>query len=676
LSVLFVFFMDEPVEDGVNLEKKWKVAENDEALRADLAQALAISPLAAGLLLHRGIDDAAEARRFLYPETEQQFYEPFLMQDMELAVARVVTALDRKERIIVYGDYDVDGITATAVLVRCLRRLGADAGYYIPNRLTEGYGIKTEALQQIADEGASLLISVDCGISAVDELAAIEQTLDVIITDHHLPGPVLPHAVAIVNPHRDDCRYPYAELAGVGVAFKLCQAVWQRLKQEEYTADLELVALGTIADIVPLLDENRKLVKIGLERMQHTAIVGLQALLEAAGLTGKTVTAGQVGFVLAPRLNAAGRVAAATQGAELFLMDDPVKAIAVAAELNDENSRRQELERAILAQAEKQLERVDTAAARVLVLAGEDWHPGVIGIVASRLVDKYYRPTVVIGIKDGVGKGSCRSIKGFHMYEALSACSDILLGFGGHAMAAGLSVAADQIDALRDALTAFAETHLSAQNYIPVLEIEAELSPAEVDSSFMEELARLEPYGMGNPQPLFCCLGVQGRNAGAMGRDKQHLKFEVVAGRRSIRAFSWNRSEYAPFISQGAMDMVYVPVVNEWNGNRSIECKVLELRGSAQEQVFPNRSILGGIYRMLRQWQTSRGSIPLDESLLALPCGISAYTLQQGLHVFGELGLLQRTEDHYQLLPPPGEKLDLMDSTLYRQAMSGRDRNS
>lgn len=668
--------MDERAEDGENMEKKWNIAESDKALRTDLAQTLAISPLAASLLLHRGIDDAEEARRFLYPETEQKFYDPFLMQDMETAVVRILTALDRKERIVVYGDYDVDGITATAVLVRCLRRLGADAGYYIPNRLTDGYGFKTEALQQIADEGASLLISVDCGISAVKEVAAVGEKLDIIITDHHLPGPVLPQATAVVNPHRDDCRYPYPELAGVGVAFKLCQAVWQRRKQEEYTADMELAALGTIADIVPLLDENRKLVKIGLARMQHTAIVGLQALLEAAGLTGKSVTAGQVGFVLAPRLNAAGRVAAAAQGAELFLMDDPAKAIAVAAELNDENSRRQELERAILAQAEKQLEQVDVEAARVLVLAGNDWHPGVIGIVASRLVDKYYRPTVVIGIKDGVGKGSCRSIKGFHMYEALSACSNILLGFGGHAMAAGLSVAADQIDALRDALTAFAEDHLSAQDYIPALEIEAELSPADVDYDFMEELARLEPYGMGNPQPLFCCSGVQGRNAGAMGREKQHLKFEIAAGRRSIRAFSWNRSAYVPFISRGVMDMVYVPVVNEWNGSRSIECKVLELRGSAQEQVFPDRNILGGIYRMLRQWQTSRGTIPLDESLLALPCGISAYTLQQGLHVFGELGLLQKIDDHYQLLPPPGEKLDLMDSALYRRAMSGRDRNS
>ena len=631
----------------------------------------------AGFLVHRGLSDAAAARRFLYPETEQESYDPFLLRDMDKAVARICQAVEKKERIIVYGDYDVDGITATTVLVRCLRQLGADVSYYIPNRLTEGYGFKAEALRKIKDGGADLLVSVDCGISAVAEVAGIAAELDIVITDHHLPGPTLPAALAVVDPHRKDCTYPYEELAGVGVAFKLCQALWRELRQEEYEQDLELVALGTVADIVPLLDENRKFVKIGLQRMPHTAIVGLQALLAAADLKGKAITAGQVGFVVAPRLNAAGRVAAAAQGAELFLMEDPARAMELAAKLNVENSQRQELEHEILGEAEKQLRQIDTEKARVLVLAGEDWHPGVIGIVASRIVDRYYRPTVVIGIKDGIGKGSCRSIKGFHMYDALTASKDTLLGFGGHAMAAGLSVAADKIDALRASLDAFAAAHLSAEDYAPVLALEAELPPEAMDMKLLEDLAKLEPYGMGNPQPLFACFHIQGCRADAMGREKQHLKFEIPVGKRSIRAFAWNRSDYVPFISQGKMDMVYVPVINEWNGNRNIECKVIELRGSQQDQVFPDRSVLGSIYKLLHQLQTSQGKIPEDESLLALQCGISSYTMRQGLRVFGELGLLKRQEDGYMLFPPSGgRKLDLMDSPAYCQGMKTTGRNS
>ena len=593
----------------------------------------------AGFLVHRGLSDAAAARRFLYPETEQESYDPFLLRDMDKAVARICQAVEKKERIIVYGDYDVDGITATTVLVRCLRQLGADVSYYIPNRLTEGYGFKAEALRKIKDGGADLLVSVDCGISAVAEVAGIAAELDIVITDHHLPGPTLPAALAVVDPHRKDCTYPYEELAGVGVAFKLCQALWRELRQEEYEQDLELVALGTVADIVPLLDENRKFVKIGLQRMPHTAIVGLQALLAAADLKGKAITAGQVGFVVAPRLNAAGRVAAAAQGAELFLMEDPARAMELAAKLNVENSQRQELEHEILGEAEKQLRQIDTEKARVLVLAGEGWHPGVIGIVASRIVDRYYRPTVVIGIKDGIGKGSCRSIKGFHMYDALTASKDTLLGFGGHAMAAGLSVAADKIDALRASLDAFAAAHLSAEDYAPVLALEAELPPEAMDMKLLEDLAKLEPYGMGNPQPLFACFHIQGCRADAMGREKQHLKFEIPVGSvlsgllpgiAATMCRSSARERWIWSMSRSSMNGMETGTLNARSLSFAVRSRTRCSRTAACSAAYTScciscRQARGKFLRMRACWRCNAAFLPIQcgracESLASLVC--------------------------------------------------------
>ncbi|MBO4853193.1 MAG: single-stranded-DNA-specific exonuclease RecJ, partial [Schwartzia sp.] len=499
------------------MRKKWSIIGTADASDQAFAEQLGVSTFLAGILRRRNISDVQKARAFLNPEQLQAYYDPFLMRDMDRAVARIRQAIEASEKIVVYGDYDVDGITATTLLVRALRRLGAVADYYIPKR-EEGYGLHTESLKKIAEDGAGLVVTVDCGIAGTAEIDAVRGVIDVVVTDHHLPGDTLPDAAAVVDQHRADCEYPFKDLAGVGIAFKLCQALFRVMKDEEFDDDIELVALGTVADIVPLLSENRKLVKIGLSRMKETKLQGLRQLIDVAGLSGKEISSGQIGFMLAPRLNAAGRLETAMRGVELLMTEDENKARDIALMLNELNGERQQVEADILEQAKKQLASVDTAAARTLVVAGKDWHSGVIGIVASRLVDLYYRPTVVVSLQDGVGKGSCRSIKGFHLFDALTAAKDTLVQFGGHEMAAGLTVLPENIGALQEALDDYAKKNLTEEDYIPCLELEAELRPEEITINLVKELALLEPYGMSNPRPLFCCLGIWGSGAHAIGR--------------------------------------------------------------------------------------------------------------------------------------------------------------
>lgn len=657
------------------MQKRWHVLENDEKKCRAFAKRLGISAVTAGLLLHRGIDEVKLAEAFLQPE-KQEFYDPFLMKDMDKAVERIKTAIEQKEKIVIYGDYDVDGITATTLLKRNFTRLGADVEYYIPDRQKEGYGFNRDALQRLADAGTDLLVSVDCGISAVQEAAEIQGKLDLVITDHHLPGESLPEALAVVNPHREDCAYPDKNLSGVGVAFKLCQALWKNMKAQDFSEDLEIVALGTIADIVPLLGENRKIVRLGLKAMQNTSLPGMQALLEVANLQDKELNAGHVGFVLAPRLNAAGRMASAMCGTELLITTDRDRAHELAVQLDEENQERQSVEREILAAAEEQLQSMDLEKNHVIVLAGENWHPGVIGIVASRIVDKYYRPTIIISSKDGIGKGSCRSIAGFHMYDALDSCRELLLGFGGHAQAAGLSIELSHLDEFQAALNAFAEAHLQEEDYTPVVDIEFELAPEQVSLELIEELAALEPYGMGNPKPRFGCRNLRGSYAQAIGREGQHLRFKLEARQKSITALAWNKGAYAGLVNQEALDLVYVPEINIWNGRTSIQCMVEDFSPAQEERRFPDHDALGQIYLFLRNIQQQGRTIPCDVLLLTLRYSegrprVSLYTMEKALAVFQELGLLQAdlAEQQYIMPPAPKVKLDLMKSSIYRRGL-------
>ena len=653
------------------MEKLWKLKDGMEEQAAQLAGEMKISLFLARLLVHRGIVDKERAEVFLSPE-RQAFYDPFLLKDMDKAVDRIRQALAEKEKIVVYGDYDVDGITSTALLTRNLRQLGGDVEYYIPDRQSEGYGFHQEALERLRDAGAQLLISVDCGISAVEETGKLADTLDIVITDHHLPGEKLPAALAVVDPHREDCSYPNKNLAGVGVAFKLCQALWQAVQGSDYTGDMELVALGTVADIVPLLDENRKIVSLGLKAMENTPFLGLRALLEVAGLEGKKLTAGHIGFMLAPRLNAAGRIATAQKGAELLLTENAELAASLAQELNGDNLERQQLEKEIFDLVEKQLEQVDMDKAHVLVVAGEGWHPGVIGIVASRVVEKYYRPVVIISLKDGIGKGSCRSIEGFHMRDALQECSRYLLGFGGHAQAAGLSLAADQVDAFRQAMDACAAKWLQPEDYIPVMDIECELSMDEVNEQLIEEISRMEPFGMGNPSPLFVGRNVRGSYAQRKGRDGKHLGFHIDSTIRSLAAIGWNIGDLAGLVNRQPVDFVFVPEINEFRGRRTPQCKIKELRPAEHPGPLLNREFLKNLYIFLRGIQRKEGKIPYTPRQLGgffRRAGQQAEdeAIVRGLEVFAELSLLQSLPSNgYELLPASG-KMNLAESAIYKK---------
>lgn len=650
------------------MQKNWLVVGKREEEDFRYAEQLGISPFLAGILRRRNICDVKQAKAFLCPETEQDYYDPFLLQDMNRAVARIRRAIENDEKIIVYGDYDVDGITATTLLMRAFRRLGATADYYIPDR-QEGYGLHTESLSRLAEVGVKLVVTVDCGIASIAEMDAIRGKMDIVITDHHLPGEKLPEATAVVDPHRMDCEYPFKDLAGVGVAFKLCQALFSEIRKEGFEDDLELVALGTVADIVPLLSENRKLVKKGLSRMKNTKIEGLRQLIEAAGLSEQDISSGQIGFILAPRLNAAGRLDTAMRGVELLLSEDREKALEIALGLNQLNAERQQVEADIVAQAKEQLASVDATAAPTLVVAGEGWHPGVIGIVASRLVELYYRPTVVINVQDGVGKGSCRSIPGFHLFDALSSAKDSLVQFGGHEMAAGLTVLPEKINDLRAALNDYANLHLKDEDYIPRLDLEADLSLDEITVELIKDLEKLEPYGMANPKPLFGSFNVRGFDAKTIGREGQHLKFTLRGGAVPLEAIGWNMSAKMVLLHHGNVDMAYMPEINEWNGRVSVQCKLKELRASQNQSVFPTRIVLGGIYIALKNMQTE-SPFSENDNTLAERCGTSQELLQIALQIFIELGLVVRDGDRFRLVPHTKEKLRLEDSKTYRDGIS------
>ena len=651
------------------MEKEWSLLPDTSARAVEFSQRIGTTPFTAALLLHRGITSDEEARAFLHPE-KQPFHDPFLMRDMEKAVSRIEQAIEAQERIVVYGDYDVDGITATSLLCRNLRHLGADAAYFIPHRQKDGYGLHKETLDEITASGAALIITVDCGISAVEEVAEAKKKVDIIITDHHLPGKELPAAFAVIDPHRADCPYPDKNIAGVGVAFKLCQALWQKMRGKAFTGDLDIVALGTVADVVPLLGENRKIVQQGLRVLKKSKRPGIQALLAVTELQEKEITAGHIGFVLAPRLNAAGRLASALRGVELLLTEDGEEAQAIAEELDAANRERQAVEQEILQAAEKQIEEIDVKRAHVLVLHGEGWHPGVIGIVASRIVERYYRPTVIIAEEDGIGKGSCRSIRGFHMFEALSACGEHLLGFGGHAQAAGLSLRSADVASFREAMEAYAAKVLTEEDFVPILEIELELAPEKITEQLMTEIKLLEPYGMGNPKPLFASHGVRGSYAQRIGKEGQHLKFALDGVDESIDVLAWGRGEAAPLVNRERIDIAYFPEYHVWREKRSLQLMLEDFRPARAEAKHPDRDALASVYRFLFARQKA-AELPLDaEYLLAeylrhFPV-MGIFTFQKALQIFEELGVLHAADGTYKFSAPK-ERLDLYKSRIFRE---------
>ena len=561
------------------MQKRWKTFPDATAEAGALARSLGVSDTLARLLWNREIRTEEAARRFLEPETRQELYEPLRMRDMERAVARIRRAVEGGEHVTIYGDYDVDGMTSTALLYGCLRSLGAAVDFYIPDRFTEGYGFHRAALERIASV-STLLISVDCGIASVDDVAAMAGKLDIIITDHHLPGEQLPPALAVVNPHRADCAYPDKNLCGVGVAYKLCEALYQSLKGCAYGEGLELVALGTVADIVPLVGENRKLVRLGLARMAETSRVGLRALMEIAGIDAGEVGAEQVGFQLAPRLNAAGRMERATLGARLLLTQDAAEAQELAQHLDALNRERQATEQDILRAAEDELASVDVSELPAIVLAGEVWHQGVIGIVASRVAESRYRPTLILtdDPAKGIIKGSGRSIPECDLHGLLESVKDILLGFGGHRQAAGLSIAPENLPLLVERFDAAVAASLGGVSPTPSLRLDATLPFGDVNAVLIRELSLLEPFGCGNPEPVFASPVVTILSRKAFGENHLALSLRDANSGVTLRGKAWRMADtLGPELAGAQARIAYSPKITYFSGIPEIELRVRDL---------------------------------------------------------------------------------------------------
>lgn len=560
-------------------QKIWDIKSYHKEKASCLAAELGISTIVTSVLLERGYDTAENIRDFLYGSKEP-FYDPLLMKDMQRTVERILQAVAAYEKITVYGDYDVDGITASSLLYLYLKSIGANVNTYIPKRDNEGYGLNDEALKYLHQSGTGLVVTVDCGISGYKEVADAPQGMDIIITDHHTVPDMLPPAYAIVNPKQKDCQYPFKSLSGVGIAFKLCQALDKvKNSSQEYWSDLtELAALGTVADIVPLVDENREIVRRGLLAMKNTQLKGLQALIKVSGCCQDNITSENIGFMLAPRLNAVGRLEHAQSAVELLVSDDDAAAMEIAEKLNHENMIRQEISRSIMEDAENMLSReehIDTA----IVLASENWHQGVIGIVASRLVEKYHLPVVLMSIADGIAKGSCRSIPALNLYEAIKAESDILIQFGGHHQAAGLTLKADDVAEFRERFKDYVRQNLSAEDYCPHLSVDCVLSDTGlITVRDLEELSLLEPFGCENPAPVFAFNSALLYNYRLIGKDKNHIQFCVTKGDNSYKAVMWNKAD---MLTQCYDNMVanvaYMPKINVWNGEKTVQLHVLSV---------------------------------------------------------------------------------------------------
>lgn len=645
------------------MQKRWSIEPDHSQEELQLAAELKVSPIVAKLLINRGLGDPHKARQFLAADMES-LLSPWDLKGMREAVACVTKTMEEGGSIVVYGDYDVDGITATSIVYRFLKRCGASVSYYIPERQSEGYGLNLEALEGLIAKGTDLVITVDCGISSYDIVEAVRDRLALVITDHHEAPSLIPRAVAVVDHKQPNCPYPDKNLAGVGVAYKLCQAIWQERTGEVYQADLDIVALGTVADVVPLVGENRILVKAGLSKMQVQPNRGIEALIDVAGLKDRKITAGHIGFSLAPRLNAAGRVAHATRAVELLTTPSQEEAYEIAEELQETNLERQALERDIHEMARQDVLKQGSDADYVVVVGGQDWHPGVIGIVASRLVEEFYKPTLVISIKDGIGKGSCRSIDNCNMYEALQSAEDLLIQFGGHQAAAGFSIKEDKIPALRDRLTQYCKEHLSETDYLPIVDIDSQVAIDDIDVPLIEEIETLEPYGMANPTPVLALEEATISDLFLMGQQKKHAKVLLEREDSTIDAIAWNRPDlHASFFPGDRVKVAFTVQKNEWNGHVSPQLMIQDMALLEGRSLTLTKEGLRAMYTYVRNLLKG-GSMPkfrLETELIRRrPEGQTMPEAMASLEVFKELNLLveETTEEgleSYRWQPAQGQ---------------------
>jgi len=567
--------------------KRWIVREHDAERATSLARVLGVSPILAALLINRGYVDERAARDFLSP-TYDQLHEPYAMLGMKEAVARLKHAVETREPVLIYGDYDVDGTTGTAVLLRALKLLGANAGFHIPHRFTDGYGIQQPALEKAVADGYKLVVSIDCGIRAHEPLYwARDHGLDVIITDHHLPDEKegAPPAFAVLNPNQAGCQYPDKNLAGVGVAFKLIHALFREYGREaQVPAFMKVVAIGTVADVAKLTGENRTIVAIGLKDLAKVANPGLRALIDVAGCgDGTGMTAYDLGFRIGPRINAAGRMDAARAVVELFDTRDSDEARRLANHLDARNEERKTVQQQIIDLAVAELQ--DPKDCYVAVIAGEGWHRGVIGIAASKIAERLNRPCVVFSIDGEMAHGSGRSIEAYHLLNGLTACSDLFEKFGGHSHAAGITIRPARIDELRRRLNKHAATCLTAEDLQPAVKIDLELKAESVTFSLARELDALEPFGAGNPRPVFATRDLRLLSPPSVIKDR-HMKFRVAGPQnRPLEAIWWNCVEtpgQTPELN-GSIELAYTLETSAWNGDFKMQLNVLDLRMSSTD---------------------------------------------------------------------------------------------
>lgn len=562
------------------MNKKWQIYDIDENKIEEISKKYGLNKLLSTILVNRNIIDEKNIEMFLKP-TRNDFYNPFLMSDMEKAVERIIKAIKEKENVTIYGDYDVDGITSITVLKSFLQDRGLEVSTYIPNRLDEGYGLNNSAIEKIAKAGCQLMITVDCGISAIEEIEyANSLGIETVITDHHETVEELPNAFAVIDNKRKDSTYPFRELAGVGVVFKLIQAISIKLnlKEEEYLKYLDIVCIGTISDIVPLVDENRVITKLGLMLVEQTKNIGLRAILKVSGYS--KIDSNTISFGIAPRINACGRMGVAEEALELFLSKNVNQVNELVRKLNERNRVRQETEKEIFESAKRQIEEKKLNQNNTIVVAGENWHHGVIGIVSSKITDMYFKPSILLSFEeDGIGKGSGRSIPGFDLHDALMKCNDCIEKFGGHSMAIGITIKRENFEKLKNKLEEIAvEEHIN--EIVPVIKIDAKIDLSEINKDMVESLKQLEPFGEGNKMPIFAFKNLKIDSIRALSEGK-HLKLTLKDNNFIVSAIGFNMGELVEDYRIGdKVDIVGTLEINSFNGMDSIQINMKDMMKS------------------------------------------------------------------------------------------------
>lgn len=569
------------------MAKRWQqfesFSEKERKFEKEITAAFCCPDVISKLFVRRGFKTMEEIEKFLNPSLEQ-LHDPFLLSGMDKSVERIIKAVREREHITIYGDYDVDGTTSTALLYLGLTRINVNVDYYVPHRMIDGYGLSMSGIEQLKESGTDLIITVDCGVNAIDEIEATRNLgIDVIITDHHNPKTDLPPAYAIINPKLPDCSYPFKDLAGVGVAYKLLMSIYSRLgldSKDNINRFLDLVALGTIADIVPLKDENRVFASLGLKRMVKKKNIGINALIKLAGLSHKELTTSDIVFAIAPRINAAGRMGSAARAVELLISKSPEKAVELAHIIERENSLRQQIDQRTYQEAcniiENKYKNMEDTS--LIVVSSDDWHQGVIGIVASKLVEKYYRPTIMVSCKEGVGSGSGRSVADFDLFNALTGVDDLLESFGGHRYAAGFSILTEYLDRFENQISRYAKMSLTKEMLTPPLMIDEHIELYSINDNLIEWLEKFAPFGTGNPRPVWMTKNVS-VDGYPYTVGVNHLKLKVVKDGCILDLIGFNLGNYLSLLKKNSkIDIAYTLERNIWQNKATIQGKLKDLK--------------------------------------------------------------------------------------------------